>query len=149
MTRPSSISGLITGLIVFGVAFAATGAGACPPGWFAYDDGACHPPCALKNSPECDKPQVRCDGECDQCGGMRGAAVGETGGPAGGCKDCGPMAVCELCVKKPNCTPTMHPSRFKHYKKKPVEPDPVDPLDKKGVFEKPGTGIGDVLEGKP
>ena len=26
---------------------------------------------------------------------------------------------------------------------------PANPLDKKGVFEKPGTGIGDVLKGKP
>lgn len=27
--------------------------------------------------------------------------------------------------------------------------EPANPLDKKGVFEKPGTGVGDFLKGKP
>jgi hypothetical protein len=43
----------------------------------------------------------------------------------------------------------MHPSTFKNYKKKPIEPEttPPTPEEKAGVFEqKPHKGIGDILK---
>jgi len=122
MIGSNAIAKPIAGLIIFAAALfslSATAAAACPPGWTLYPAGYCFPPGPRGNSP------VPCTGLCDKCAGGRGAREGETGGPAGGCKDaavCGAKGVCTLCVKSASCLDRMKPSGFKNYWK------PVDPV---------------------
>jgi hypothetical protein len=79
----------------------------------AFSEAAANEPCkpgvAPKDQPPaCIEPRVNCDpAKCQHCYAIQGTDVGEKGGAAGGCPECGPQGVCIGCATVPNCTHTI------------------------------------------
>ena len=116
----------------------------------AGDPGWCSGPDRYGIDDDCPRTAYCPHSKCLRCVGGQGTDAGD-GGKSVGCEDCGPKLRCTACGKIANCQPNdvMHPSTFKNYKKKPIEPEttPPTPEEKAGVFEqKPHKGIGDILK---
>ena len=109
----------------------------CPPGWRL----AGNPDRCLFGKGD---TVVRCNGECQSCAGGRSVKAGETGGPAGGCKDCGPQGVCTVCGVSLSC---LNQASEREVKKRHIDPNlpetpkSTEPVPQQYTLPRGGTGI--------